>query len=137
MRGREKRERQDHSACRATREEKEELKDWFVQKEEAGVDSLTMLLFGKKKKPLRKCLSCEFCRDFIESSDVGCREREQASKRHYWNWSIDTKTFNLVAVTVAPGGHFGHSVLHGCMTRGCNVLHQDLIEDFKVPSCGF
>lgn len=50
MRGREKRERQDHSACRATQGEKEELKDWFVQKEEAGVDSLTMLLFGGKKK---------------------------------------------------------------------------------------
>lgn len=48
MRGRKKRERQDHSACRATQEEKEELKDWVVQKEEAGVDSLTMLLFEKK-----------------------------------------------------------------------------------------
>lgn len=60
MRGREKRERQDHSTCRATREEKEELKDWFVQKEEAGVDSLTMLLFGKKKSPSENASAVNF-----------------------------------------------------------------------------
>lgn len=77
MRGREKRERQDHSACRATQEEKEELKDWFVQKEEAGVDSLTMLLFGKKS-PSENASAV----DFVEISlRVQMSAVEKESKR--------------------------------------------------------
>lgn len=55
----------------------------------------------------------------VEKEDDSERARDTTEK-----WSIDSKTFNLVPVTVAPGGHFGHSVLHGCMTGSCNVLHQ-------------
>lgn len=61
----------------------------------------------------------------VEREDESERARDTTEK-----WSTDSKTFNLVPVTVAPGGHFGHSVLYGCMTGSCNVLHQWF-------SCGF
>lgn len=38
---------------------------------------------------------------------------------------------------MAAGGHFGHSVLHGCMTGSYNVFHHDPLGDFSRPSCGF
>lgn len=67
------------------------------------------------------------------------RERERASERETLpkNWSTDSETFSLVAAATAPGGHFGHSVLHGCMTVSCNVFHHDPLEDFREPSCSF
>lgn len=38
---------------------------------------------------------------------------------------------------MAPRGHFGLSVLHGCMTGSFNVFHHDPLEDFNEPSCSF
>lgn len=37
--------------------------------------------------------------------------------------TTDTKTFSSVTVTVVPRGHYGHAVLHGCMTGSCSVFH--------------
>lgn len=86
MRGSKKRERQDHSACRAAWEGAKRLvcterrsRCWFAHN--------IIIIRKEKKKTLRKCLSGDFCRDFIVSSDVGCRERrerEQVSQKHYW-----------------------------------------------------
>lgn len=50
-------------------------------------------------------------------------EEEEQARDATKNWSTDTKTFSSVTVTVVPGGHFGHSVLHGCMTKSCSVFH--------------
>ncbi len=68
------------------------------------------------------------------------KEEEKESERARdttENWSIDSKTFSLVTVAVTPGGHFGHSVLHGCVTGSCNMFHHDPLGDLSEPSFSF
>lgn len=63
--------------------------------------------------------------------DVEAKERERASERHYEYWSTDRETFS--SVTVVPGGHFGHSVLHGYRTGSCPMFHHVPLGDFSGP----
>lgn len=69
------------------------------------------------------------------------REKEQASR-----WETQLKTTEkcvrtvrpcLVTVAMAPGGHFGHSVLQGCGPGSYSVFHHDPLEHFSGPSCSF
>lgn len=102
---RKKRERQDHSACRATQEGRADQK--FVQRDKADVDSVIMLSF-EQNSPIEMismppCWVVErfHCRVHMEA----VKEEEKESERGRdttENWSIDRKTFSLVTVAVTP-----------------------------------